>query len=120
MRYQPRRDHRQHPATRVFQAIRIRVNDELTRLEMALRGAAHVLRPSGRLVVVSFHSLEDRIVKRFMRAAARRVAADSPAVREGFEGRLRIVCKPVRPGRSETRRNPRSRSAIMRVAEKLM
>jgi 16S rRNA (cytosine1402-N4)-methyltransferase len=118
-RHQPRRDHRQHPATRVFQAIRIRVNDELRRLESALRAAVDVLRPTGRLVVVSFHSLEDRIVKRFMRAAAGRNAPDGPTAGEGFEGRLRIVCKPVRPGESETRRNPRARSAIMRVAEKV-
>ena len=111
----------QDPATRTFQAIRIHVNQELEELSLTLPQALAALRPLGRLVVISFHSLEDRIVKRFMREAAR------PAVPERLPLRarelppptLRIVGRPVRPGAAEIRSNPRARSAVLRVAEKL-
>jgi 16S rRNA (cytosine1402-N4)-methyltransferase len=111
----------QDPATRTFQAIRIHVNQELEELSLTLPQALAALRPLGRLAVISFHSLEDRIVKRFMREAAR------PAVPERLPLRarelppptLRIVGRPVRPGAAEIRSNPRARSAVLRVAEKL-
>jgi len=112
----------QHPATRSFQALRIHVNRELEELSLALPEAICRLMPSGRLVVISFHSLEDRIVKRFMRDAAcppqppKAVpvrAADLPAPV------FRLVGKPVRAGAAEIAANPRARSAVMRVGEKL-
>ncbi len=98
-----------HPATRTFQALRIAVNRELEELEAALPQAVRLLRPGGRLVVISFHSLEDRIVKQFFRAAS-----------TGAHPLLRVLTrKPVVPAQDEVRRNPRSRSAKMRVAEAL-
>ena len=107
------------PATRSFQAIRIHVNGELDELEQALRGAEQVLRSGGRLAVVSFHSLEDRIVKRFLREAAGAVARasrhlpDSPgAAAPTFEQ----LSKAIRPSEAETLRNPRARSATLRAA----
>ena len=97
-----------HPATRTFQAIRIYLNGELDALEQALPEAISMLKPGGRICVISFHSLEDRIVKYEFRRWDRR------------EGLLRILTrKPVRPGIEEVRRNPRSRSAKLRAAEKL-
>jgi 16S rRNA (cytosine1402-N4)-methyltransferase len=111
----------QHPATRSFQALRIFVNQELEELSRVLPACVARLRPGGRLVVISFHSLEDRIVKRFMRDASRPPllparlplrAADLPSPR------LRLVGKAVRPAASEVAANPRARSAVMRVAER--
>jgi 16S rRNA (cytosine1402-N4)-methyltransferase len=96
-----------HPATRSFQAIRIHINGELTALESALAQAVDVLAPAGRLAVISFHSLEDRIVKRYLRAQAQ---GDAP--------RLRVERK-VFPSAEECAANPRARSAILRVAERL-
>lgn len=104
-RQYPRRHHRIHPATRTFQALRIRVNDELRGLADALEQALTLLRLGGRLVVISFHSLEDRIVKQFMRA--------------NRGTRLGIVERIARPGEAETAINPRARSARLRVAERL-
>ena len=98
---------RTHPATRVFQALRIAVNRELEELSAGLSGAWSVLRPGGRLAVIAFHSLEDRAVKRFM---AERIRAG--------EGRA-IERKPLRPGEEERSRNPRARSARLRVAERV-
>jgi 16S rRNA (cytosine1402-N4)-methyltransferase len=112
----------QDPATRTFQAVRIHVNQELAQLSLVLPQAVEVLRPSGRLVVISFHSLEDRIVKQFMREQARadRLPLDLPVrAKELPPARLRIVGKPIRPGAKEIAANPRARSAIMRVAERL-
>ncbi|HEX9193976.1 MAG TPA: 16S rRNA (cytosine(1402)-N(4))-methyltransferase RsmH, partial [Burkholderiales bacterium] len=111
----------QHPATRTFQAIRIYVNQELEELSLALPQALAVLRPSGRLAVVSFHSLEDRIVKNFVRSAARPTLPERLPVRARDlpAPRLRAVGKPVKPGADEVRANPRARSAVLRVAEKL-
>lgn len=110
-----------HPATRTFQALRIEVNGELDALSDALSQAVDVLAPGGRLVVISFHSLEDRIVKRFIEDAARTCVCppDQPICTCDTIPVLRRIGKPVRPGQTEIDLNPRSRSAIMRVAERL-
>ncbi|MBD5802511.1 Ribosomal RNA small subunit methyltransferase H [Azoarcus sp. Aa7] len=111
----------QHPATRSFQALRIFINQELEELSLILPDAVARLKPGGRLAVISFHSLEDRIVKRFMRDESRPPqlpsrlpvrAADLP------KPRLSLVGKALRPGVEEVAANPRSRSAVMRVAER--
>jgi 16S rRNA (cytosine1402-N4)-methyltransferase len=112
----------QDPATRTFQALRIFVNQELEELSLVLPRAMSVLAPGGRLAVISFHSLEDRIVKRWLRGEAH-PEADVPSrlpIRAADlpQGRLRVVGKPVRAGAAEVRANPRARSAVMRVAEK--
>jgi len=113
-----------HPATRSFQALRIKVNDELRQIEDALAQAVRLLSPGGRLVVVAFHSLEDRIVKRFMSEATGRTGAPSrhnPAgliARDAPDFRL-LTTRAVRPGTSETNHNPRSRSARLRALERL-
>jgi 16S rRNA (cytosine1402-N4)-methyltransferase len=111
----------QHPATRTFQALRIFINQELEELEVTLPQAAELLQPGGRLAVVSFHSLEDRIVKNFIRNRSQADtlpkgvpvrAADLP------RPQLTAIGKAVKAGEAEVRRNPRSRSAVLRVAEK--
>lgn len=110
------------PATRVFQAIRIAVNDELGNLERGLRAALEVLRPGGRLIVISFHSLEDRAVKRFMARESRDCICPPhlPTCVCGHRAGLRLVARrPVMPDAAEVERNPRARSAVLRVAEKL-
>ena len=110
-----------HPAKRVFQALRIAVNDELGALEAALPAAVRMLRPGGRLAVISFHSLEDRIVKRYIREQARGCTCppDFPICNCGNEPVLRdLTRKPVRPGVREVEQNPRSSSAKLRVALK--
>ncbi len=111
------------PATRSFQALRIAVNEELTDIEAALEQAAAMLKPGGRLVVVSFHSLEDRIVKHFFAAQAGRVPAASRHDPAGLAPvaapRFRLVTKsPILPGAAEIRANPRARSAKLRVMER--
>jgi len=110
-----------HPATRTFQAIRIAVNDELGEVRRALPQAVAGLRPRGRLVVISFHSLEDRLVKRFMREAARGdpYPPDAPVPADWLRPTLRLVGRAQRPGAAEVDANRRARSAVMRVAEKL-
>jgi len=110
-----------HPATRTFQALRIFINDELAALERALSAVLTVLAPGGRVAVISFHSLEDRLVKRFMQRASTVDAALAhlPVVPAAARPSLRIVGKKWRPGAAEVARNPRARSALMRVAEKL-
>jgi 16S rRNA (cytosine1402-N4)-methyltransferase len=112
----------QNPATRTFQALRIHVNQELEELSLALPQAFAALRRSGRLAVISFHSLEDRIVKNFMREEARPTLPERLPVRarEMPPPRLRIVGRPQRPGPVEIQANPRARSAVLRVAEKLV
>jgi 16S rRNA (cytosine1402-N4)-methyltransferase len=110
-----------HPAKRVFQALRIAVNDELSSLEAALPAALEMLRPGGRLAVISFHSLEDRIVKRFLRDKERGCTCppDFPVCVCGHEPELRAIeRRPVRPGQAEIAANPRSASARLRAAVK--
>ena len=109
-----------HPATRAFQAIRIAVNDELGALERALDQCLALLATGGRLVVISFHSLEDRIVKRFMAREARgdEAYAGLPYVPPFARPRLKLIGKLVRPTDEEVERNPRSRSARLRIAER--
>ena len=110
-----------HPAKRVFQALRIAVNDELAALEAALPASLDVLRPGGRLAVISFHSLEDRIVKTFMRERERGCICppEFPVCTCGHEPELRAVQRrPVRPSAQEIARNPRAASARLRVAVK--
>ena len=117
----PRRFGDGHPAKRVFQALRIAVNDELATLERALPAAVSMLRPGGRIAVISFHSLEDRIVKRFFATQARGCICppDLPICACGREPTLRLVTrKAVRPSPQEIARNPRSASARLRVAQK--
>ena len=112
----------QHPATRSFQALRIHVNRELEELSLSLPQAAAALAPEGRLVVISFHSLEDRIVKRFMRDAANPPQPDKRLPLKASElpkPTLALVGKAVKSGNAEVQANPRARSAVMRVAEKL-
>ncbi len=110
-----------HPAKRVFQALRIAVNDELSSLEAALPAALEMLRPGGRLAVISFHSLEDRIVKRFLRDKERGCTCppDFPVCVCGHEPELRAIeRRPVRPSQAEVAANPRSASARLRAAVK--
>ena len=111
----------QDPATRTFQALRIHVNQELEELSLALPRALEALGGGGRLAVISFHSLEDRIVKNFMREAARPTAPERLPLRarELPAPRLRLVGKPIRPAPAEVAANPRARSAVLRVAERL-
>jgi 16S rRNA (cytosine1402-N4)-methyltransferase len=109
-----------HPATRAFQAIRIRVNRELEELGSALEQSLDVLAPRGRLAVISFHSLEDRMVKRFMRRQSRgdEPPRGVPVTADRIRARMRLVGRAVHPGDDEVARNPRARSAVLRVAEK--
>ena len=110
-----------HPATRTFQALRMFINDELGQLERGLTGALEVLAPGGRLAVISFHSLEDRTVKRFLQRASqvdpalRRLAVVPARARP----RLKLIGRKLRPGAAEVARNPRARSALLRLAERL-
>ena len=115
-----RQQGRIHPATRVFQAIRIAVNAELDALERALPQAVELLAAGGRLVAISFHSLEDRIVKRFMAREARgdEVYAGLPNIPAHARPRLKLVGRLVRPSEDEVESNPRARSARLRVAER--
>lgn len=110
-----------HPATRAFQAIRIHINDELSDLESVLEQALEVLEPGGRLVVISFHSLEDRVVKRFIRRQEKGqpLPAGLPVTDDQLERRLRSCGKAARADDQEVNTNVRARSAIMRVAEKI-
>jgi 16S rRNA (cytosine1402-N4)-methyltransferase len=114
------REKNKHPATRSFQAIRIAINRELEELEQALPQALAVLKPGGRLVVISFHSLEDRIVKRFMREEekGKTSPANLPLVVERRPG-LKRIGKAQMPGEAEVAVNPRARSAVLRVAERV-
>ena len=118
----PRQPRRTHPATRVFQALRIAVNEELDALEAGLAAALDLLRPGGRLVVLSYHSLEDRIVKRFFAAERRGCVCppEDPGLRLRPEPRLCLVTRPsLTPSAAEIGANPRARSARLRAAERL-
>ena len=120
-----KREDKQNPATRTFQAIRIYINQELEKLSMVLPQCVEILKPGGRLVAISFHSLEDRIVKRFMRELANpdRLPKEVPLraleVQRLSRNKLRVVGKPLSPTTEELASNPRARSAVMRVAERL-
>jgi 16S rRNA (cytosine1402-N4)-methyltransferase len=117
----PKWERHKHPATRTFQAIRIKVNRELEDLGELLSVSVDLLRVGGRLVVISFHSLEDRMVKRYMRDMARGEAVPRgvPVQDSALNRRMRILGRAVRPSAAEIDENPRARSAIMRVAEKI-
>jgi len=117
----PTREPGKHPATRTFQAIRIAINDELGELRAALPQAVQALAPGGRLAVISFHSLEDRAVKRFIREQARGIEwpLDLPVAGAPTGMTVRVVGRAVRPDAREVAANPRARSAVLRVAERL-
>lgn len=110
-----------HPATRAFQGIRIFINSELEQLSRGLEQALAILARGGRLVVISFHSLEDRIVKKFiaMQTKGDNFPRDLPVTQSMLNPTLRALGKAIRPGTAEVARNPRARSAVMRVAEKI-
>ena len=117
----PKWEAHKHPATRAFQAIRLHVNGELEALKEVLAAAVEALAPGGRLVVISFHSLEDRIVKRFIREGARGQQLP-PGVPVQFEAQgvsLKSIGRAVKPTSDEVAANPRARSAIMRIAERV-
>ena len=120
----PRRGKKAHPATKVFQALRIAVNDEIGSLKLGLDAAVKTLKPGGRLAVITFHSLEDRVVKDFGRARSRNYTfageVDVPELREPRVPELKWVTrKAVKPGAAEIAENSRSRSAQLRVMEKI-
>jgi 16S rRNA (cytosine1402-N4)-methyltransferase len=118
----PKWEKGKNPATRAFQGIRIHINQELKDLEVGLQTALEVLAPGGRLVVISFHSLEDRIVKRFMREHAKgdsHIPRGLPVTEDQMKRRLKLLGKARKPSPNEIEINPRSRSAVMRVAEKI-
>lgn len=118
----PFRDKHKHPATRTFQALRIEINQELEQIDSVLRQSLNVLASGGRLAVISFHSLEDRIVKRFMRAESGLTTNPGrlPIKEQDIaRGRLIKIGKSIRASHEEVQVNPRARSAIMRVAEKI-
>ena len=123
-RLSPRRGKKAHPATKVFQALRIAVNDEIGSLKRGLHGAVKILRPGGRLAVITFHSLEDRVVKEFGRERTRDYTfsgeVDVPELRTPRVPELKWVSrKAILPGEAELKENPRSRSAQLRVLEKV-
>ncbi|MDH5407141.1 MAG: 16S rRNA (cytosine(1402)-N(4))-methyltransferase RsmH [Gammaproteobacteria bacterium] len=109
------------PATRSFQAIRIFINDELEDLKVFLQHALQILKPGGRLVVISFHSLEDRLIKRFIREQSRgdQLPPDLPVTHVQLNQKMKAIGKAIRPSAQEQEQNVRSRSSILRVAEKL-
>ncbi|NCN42824.1 MAG: 16S rRNA (cytosine(1402)-N(4))-methyltransferase [Piscirickettsiaceae bacterium CG_4_9_14_3_um_filter_43_564] len=117
----PKTEKHKHPATRTFQAIRIAVNRELDVLKTVLEASVRVLKPGGRLSVISFHSLEDRIVKQFIRDQSRLkdLFPDSPIELEVVKPVLKKIGKPIFPTSKECEENPRSRSAVLRIAERL-
>ncbi|MGH8567570.1 MAG: 16S rRNA (cytosine(1402)-N(4))-methyltransferase RsmH [Gammaproteobacteria bacterium] len=117
----PSHTERRHPATRAFLALRLKVNQELEELSAALPQALEVLAFGGRLLVIAFHSLEDRIVKRFLRDEARpsRPPRHVPLPAQERPARLGLIAGPIRPLAAEVARNPRCRSAVLRVAERL-
>jgi 16S rRNA (cytosine1402-N4)-methyltransferase len=123
-RLSPRRGKKAHPATKVFQALRIAVNDEIGSLKRGLDAAVKILKPGGRLAVITFHSLEDRVVKEFGHERSRGYTfagkVDVPELRESQTPELKWVTrKAIRPGKVELEENPRSRSAQLRVLEKI-
>jgi 16S rRNA (cytosine1402-N4)-methyltransferase len=123
-RLSPRRGRKAHPATKVFQALRIMVNDEMRSLKRGLEAAVNILKPGGRLAVITFHSLEDRVVKEFGRERTRDYTftggVDVPELRRPRVPELGWVTRrAIKPGENELNENPRSRSAQLRVLEKI-
>ncbi|WP_096085342.1 16S rRNA (cytosine(1402)-N(4))-methyltransferase RsmH [Agaribacterium haliotis] len=116
----PKHIEKKHPATRVFQAIRIEINRELEDLKLALDASMKALKPGGRLVVISFHSLEDRLVKRYFKkfSQSQDFPPGVPVTHDQLKAPLKIVGKAIKAGEHELGENVRSRSAIMRVAER--
>ena len=116
----PKKEKHKHPATRAFQAIRIFINRELEDLEAGLAAAVDRLAPGGRLVVISFHSLEDRLVKRFMRDLARgpKLPKGIPVTAEQEESGFQLIGKASKANEQEITENVRARSAVMRVLER--
>jgi 16S rRNA (cytosine1402-N4)-methyltransferase len=119
-RAQPKRDPNKHPATRAFQAVRLFINSELSELERGLSAAVNRLETGGRLVVISFHSLEDRLVKRALRDASRPAQGDPrmPLPETVAQPKLRLIGKAIKAGSDELSKNPRARSAVLRIAER--
>ncbi len=118
----PKKEKHKHPATRSFQAIRIEINNELGEIKQGLQQAINILKPGGRLVVISFHSLEDRIVKRFIRSeSGRKFNPGKLPIKEADieQGILMRVGKAIKANVLELQENPRARSAVMRVAERV-
>lgn len=117
----PSRERNKDPSTRTFQAIRIFINQELEDLKICLSQAVELLAPGGRLVVISFHSLEDRIVKRFIREQCKGddYPLDLPVMHAQLNQNMKMIGKAIKAGRNELDENPRARSAVMRIAEKL-
>ncbi|MEC8308062.1 MAG: 16S rRNA (cytosine(1402)-N(4))-methyltransferase RsmH [Pseudomonadota bacterium] len=117
---QPKKDQNKHPATRAFQAIRLHINEELSEVKQGLEAAVKRLEVGGRLAVISFHSLEDRLVKRALRDASRLPQGDPrmPLPDSVAKPRMRLMGKAIRAGTGELRMNPRARSAVLRVAER--
>ncbi len=117
----PRWEKGKHPATRAFQGIRIFINQELDDLEKGLAQALDMLKVGGRLVVISFHSLEDRMVKRFIRRQVKgdEVPIDIPLPQSQLNQRMKAIGKAIKASQDEVQNNVRSRSAVMRVAEKI-
>ncbi len=118
----PSRERNKDPSTRTFQAIRIFINQELEDLKTCLAQAVEILAPGGRLVVISFHSLEDRIVKRFIREQCKGddFPLDLPVMHTQLNQNMKMIGKAIKAGRAELDENPRARSAVMRVAERLI
>ncbi len=118
----PKREKHKHPATRSFQAIRIEINNELEEIKSGLQQALNILAPHGRMVVISFHSLEDRIVKRFIRnESGRKFNPGRLPVKEVDieQGLLKKLGKAIKAGKVELQQNPRARSAVLRIAERV-
>jgi 16S rRNA (cytosine1402-N4)-methyltransferase len=115
------REHGKNPATRTFQALRMHINDELGQLRKALAGALELLAVGGRLAVISFHSLEDRIVKQFIQANSTvdPVFAGLPMIPDSAQPRLKRVGNKIRAGETELAANPRARSSVLRIAQKV-
>jgi len=116
----PRWEKHKHPATRCFQAIRIYINQELQELEDVLEQIVGILKPGGRMAIISFHSLEDRMVKRFIHkmTSGEELPFDVPIQYEEDKSEMKKIGKAIKPGQKELSQNPRARSAILRVAEK--
>ena len=116
----PKKDKNKHPATRSFQAIRLHVNQELSQVSQALPQAVQLLNEGGRLAVISFHSLEDRIVKRFMRelSTPNLPPKNIPVSADAYLTPLKLLSRAIKPSKQEVQENPRSRSSVLRIAER--